>query len=117
MSANQVSVLGSGYAAPAAVLTAQPATSSGAALAPIPVAPSHAAADASSSVDVFSMDGLPVSFFRELIDANGGDAAFEGMTTSNVKGRIIIPKTQGTKLSMCAQMRQEGREFRQRHGS
>jgi hypothetical protein len=63
------------------------------------------------------MDGLPVSFFRELIDANGGDAAFEAMTTSDVKRNIIVPQTQGTMLSMCAQMRQEGRELRQRHGS
>ena len=118
MSANQVrvSVPGSCSAAPAAALTVHPATSSGTALAPIWVAPSHAAADASSS-DVFSMDGLPVSFFRELIDANGGDAAFEAMTTSDVKRNIIVPQTQGTMLSMCAQMRQEGREFRQRHGS
>ena len=40
------------------------------------------------------MNGLPFSVFRELIDANGGEAAFEGLTTSNVKRSIIVPKTQ-----------------------
>ena len=56
----------------------------------------------------FDSYGLPISFFRELIDGNGGEAAFEGMTTSNVKRSIIVPKTQATQLSLCAQMRQEG---------
>ena len=54
------------------------------------------------------MDGLPLSFLRELIDENGGEAAFEGLTTSNVKRSIIVPKTQATKLSLCAQLKQEG---------
>jgi tetratricopeptide (TPR) repeat protein len=56
----------------------------------------------------FEIFGLPVSFFRELIDGNGCEAAFEGMTTSNVKRSIIVPKTQATQLSLCAQMRREG---------
>jgi hypothetical protein len=54
------------------------------------------------------MDGLPLSYLRELIDENGGEAAFEGLTTSNVKRSIIVPKTQATKLSLCAQLKQEG---------
>jgi hypothetical protein len=35
-------------------------------------------------------------------------AAFEGLTTSQVKHSIVVPKTQATQLSLCAQMRQEG---------
>ncbi len=54
------------------------------------------------------MDGLPLSFYRELIDENGGEAAFENLTTSNVKRSSIVPKTENTKLSLCAQMRLEG---------
>ena len=44
-------------------------------LSPAPIA---------ASADDFPMDGLPLPFFRELIDGNGGEAAFEGLTTSNV---------------------------------
>ena len=77
---------------------------------PIPVSPVHPSAVEADSEksDGIEMDGLPFSFFRELVDANGGEAAFEGLTTSNVKRNIIVPKTQSTKLSLCAQMRQEG---------
>ena len=71
------------------------------------VLPGHSSA-VSAVDDNFPMDGLPFSFFRELIDVNGGEAAFEGLTTSNVKRNFIMPKTQSTQLSVCAQMRQEG---------
>ena len=56
----------------------------------------------------FPKDGLPPSYLRHIIDENGGEAAFEGLTTSNVKRSIIVPKTQATKLSLCAQLKQEG---------
>jgi hypothetical protein len=54
------------------------------------------------------MDGFPFPFLREFIDANGGEAAFEGLTTDEVKDRFIVPQTQATKLSLCAQMKQAG---------
>ena len=64
---------------------------------------------ASSPVaDAFPMDGFPFPFVREFIDANGGEAAFEGLTTDEVKDRFIVPQTQATKLSLCAQMKQAG---------
>ena len=63
---------------------------------------------ASTPSNYFPLDGLPLSFYRELIDANGGEAAFESLTTSNVKRSIIVPKTQNTMLSLCAHMRLEG---------
>ncbi len=56
----------------------------------------------------FSTDGLPPGYLRQLIDENGGEAAFEGLTTSNVKSNVIVRKTQATKLSLCAQLQQEG---------
>lgn len=62
----------------------------------------------SPSPDVFPMDGLPISFLRELIDNNGGELAFEGLTTDDVKDKFIAPKTQSSQLSMCAQMKQDG---------
>ena len=61
-----------------------------------------------SSADAFPMDGFPFPFVREFIDANGGEAAFEGLTTDEVKDRFIVPQTQATKLSLCAQMKQAG---------
>jgi hypothetical protein len=61
-----------------------------------------------SAADGFPMDGLPLPFLRELINDNGGESAFEDMTTSNVKRSIIVPLTQATKLSLCAQLKQSG---------
>jgi tetratricopeptide (TPR) repeat protein len=58
--------------------------------------------------DDFPTDGLPPCYLRQLIDEYGGEAAFEGLTTSNVKRNFIVPKTQATKLSLCAQLLQEG---------
>ena len=54
------------------------------------------------------MDGFPFPLVREFIDANGGEAAFEGLTTDEVKDRFIVPQTEATKLSLCAQMKQAG---------
>jgi hypothetical protein len=51
-----------------------------------------------SSADAFPMDGFPFPFVREFIDANGGEAAFEGLTSDEVKDRFIKPQTQATKL-------------------
>ena len=56
----------------------------------------------------FPAFGLPPSFLRDIIDKNGGEAAFEGQTTSHVKRSIIVPLTAASKLSLCAQMQQEG---------
>ena len=58
----------------------------------------------------FPIDGALFPFLREFIDANGGEAAFEGLTTDDVKDRFIVPQTFSTKLSLCAQMKQEGDE-------
>ena len=54
------------------------------------------------------MDGVPLPFCRELIDANGGEAAFEGLTTDDVKDRFIVPMTAASRLSLCAQMQRAG---------
>ena len=54
------------------------------------------------------MDSLPLSYCRELIDTNGGEAAFQGLTTDDVKERYIVPMTQATRLSLCEQMKQRG---------
>ena len=62
----------------------------------------------SSPVNDFPIDGPPFSFLREFIDANGGEDAFQGLTTDDVKERFIVPQTQATKLSLCAQMKQAG---------
>jgi tetratricopeptide (TPR) repeat protein len=62
----------------------------------------------SPAADAFPIDGAPFPFLREFIDANGGDAAFQGLTTDDVKDRFIVPKTQATKLSLFAQMKQAG---------
>ncbi len=40
---------------------------------------------ASPPADDFPIDGAPFPFLREFIDANGGEAAFEGLTTDDVK--------------------------------
>jgi hypothetical protein len=69
---------------------------------------SFSPAPLSSLADHFPTDGLPPCYLRQLIDENGGEAAFEGLTTSNVKRNFIVPKTQATKLSLCAQLLQEG---------
>ena len=62
----------------------------------------------SAPADDFPIDGFPFSFVREFIDANGGEAAFESLTTDDVKDRFIVPQTAATKLSLCAQMKQAG---------
>ena len=58
--------------------------------------------------DHFPIDGTPFSFLREFIDANGGESAFRGLTTDDVKDRFIVPQTEATKLSLCAQMKLQG---------
>ena len=116
MSSPPVSSPGGPAAAPALAPASAVQPSASGAPAPAPVPVSAAAVPlpfqalslptvASSPSHNFPMDGLPLSFYRELIDANGGEAAFENLTTSNVKRSIIVPKTQNTKLSLSAQMR------------
>jgi hypothetical protein len=61
-----------------------------------------------SFLDDFPIDGAPFTFLREFIDANGGEAAFHGLTTDNVKDLLVVPLTQVTKLSLFAQMKQDG---------
>jgi hypothetical protein len=62
----------------------------------------------SSDADAFPIDGAPFPFLREFIDANGGEAAFQGLTTDDVKDRFIVPQTRDTQLSLCAQVKQTG---------
>jgi tetratricopeptide (TPR) repeat protein len=66
------------------------------------------AAPATAPVVSFPKDGLPPSYLRHFIDENGGESWFTGLTTSDVKHRIIVPKTRASKLSLCAQLQQEG---------
>lgn len=54
------------------------------------------------------MDGLPLSLIHEFICDNGGEAAFQGLSSDDVKDRFVLPHTLISKLSMCAQMSQEG---------
>jgi len=61
-----------------------------------------------TSTDDFPTDGIPLSLIREFIDEHGGQAVFQGLSTDDVKDRFIVPKTQATKASMCAQLKQEG---------
>ena len=61
----------------------------------------------SSPAHDFPMLGLPPSFLRTFIEANGGEAAFHGLTTSHVKRQMIVPLTHATTLSLCEQMRQQ----------
>ena len=58
--------------------------------------------------DDFPIDGLLFPSLRQFIDANGGEAAFEGLTTDDVKDRFIVPQTLASKLSLCAQMKRAG---------
>jgi len=83
-----------------------------AAMASLPVAQHSGSAPFPPAVTArahdFPMDGLSPVYLRQLIVDNGGEAAFEGISTSIVKRNIILPKTQTTQLSLCAQMRLEG---------
>ena len=87
-------------------------SSSAAAPLPVPAPPSDSPAAAASATqspaDDFPIDGFPFPFLREFIDANGGEAAFEGLTTDDVKDRFIVPQTLASKLSLCAQMKRAG---------
>jgi hypothetical protein len=71
MSSAPVSSLASDAAAATPPVDMPPA-SDGAAFVPLHVLPSSEPAIATFSSDDFQMDCLPISFFRELIDANGG---------------------------------------------
>ena len=62
----------------------------------------------SSAPEDFPCDGVPPSYLRNLIDSHGGESEFEGSTTSDFKRTVIVPKTHATRMSLCAQMRQEG---------
>ena len=58
--------------------------------------------------DAFPVDGAPLPFLREFIDANGGEACFQGLTTDDVKDRFVVPATLASKLSLCEQMQRAG---------
>ena len=47
-----------------------------------------------AAADDFPIDGLLFSSLRHFIDANGGEAAFQGLTTDDVKDLIttIFPR-------------------------
>jgi tetratricopeptide (TPR) repeat protein len=71
------------------------------------VIPAERASDPSDP-DWFDSLGLPLSCIVEFSQRNGGEAAFQGLTTSQVKRRFIMPETLGTKLSLCEQLRAAG---------
>ena len=71
------------------------------------VLPPKVAVDAADP-DGFDSLGLPLSCILEFIERNGGHAAFEGLTTSQVKRRFIMPETDATKQSLCEQLRRNG---------
>ena len=56
----------------------------------------------------FQWTGFRSLSFASLLTPTGGEAAFEGLTTDEVKDRFIKPQTQATELSLCAQMKQAG---------
>ncbi len=67
-------------------------------------APAQAAIDPSDP-DWFDPLGLPLACILEFIERNGGRVAFDGLTTSQVKLRFIMPENAATKQSLCDQLR------------
>jgi tetratricopeptide (TPR) repeat protein len=63
--------------------------------------------EAGADDDDISIYGAPPAFLRQLVEDNGGESAFKGMTTSGVKRAFIVPQTRATQLSLCAQLRQQ----------
>ncbi len=62
----------------------------------------------SSPAHDFPIDGAALFFLCQFMDANGGEAAFQGLTTDNFKNRFIAPKTQAANLCLSAQTQQQG---------
>jgi hypothetical protein len=49
----------------------------------------------------FSLQGVRLSFFQRFIDENGGEEAFRGLTTTDVKDRFILGPTRESSASYC----------------
>jgi tetratricopeptide (TPR) repeat protein len=62
----------------------------------------------SSDAVAFVPLGIPFECILEFIQRHGGESAFEGLTTSQVKRRFIMPETLHSKLSLCEQLRAAG---------
>jgi tetratricopeptide (TPR) repeat protein len=71
------------------------------------VLPSNQATDPADP-NWFDSLGIPFQCILEFIQRHGGESAFEGLTTSQVKRRFIMPETFDTKLSLCEQLRSGG---------
>jgi hypothetical protein len=67
-------------------------------------APAPAAIDPTDP-DWFDPLGIPLVCILEFIERHGGRPAFEGLTTSQVKRRFIMPETSASKQSLCDQLR------------
>ncbi len=58
--------------------------------------------------EYFDSLGITMPCILEFIERNGGQAAFDGLTTSQVKRRFVVPETQASKQSLCEQLRCNG---------
>lgn len=58
--------------------------------------------------DSFPMIGSSISMLLSFVEDNGGAAAFEGMTTDDVKNRFVLPATAETQQSICQQLHAAG---------
>ncbi|ORY27051.1 TPR-like protein [Rhizoclosmatium globosum] len=59
---------------------------------------------AMSDPNTFSIKGLPLSYFLELINHWGGRTALTGLTTTQVCDQYLKPCTKDSGLSLCAQL-------------
>jgi len=56
----------------------------------------------------FPMIGGSISLLVSFVEENGGSAAFNDLTTDDVKNRFVLPATAKTQQSMCQQLQASG---------
>ena len=67
-----------------------------------------AALDEFADDDSFPMVGATINLLVNFVQENGGNDAFAGLTTDDVKNRFVIPATIKTQQSMCQQLQAGG---------
>jgi hypothetical protein len=45
------------------------------------------------------LEGISLAGFQAIFDAHGGRAAFEGLSTNNVKARFVLPATESRRCA------------------
>lgn len=58
--------------------------------------------------DSFPMIGGSINLLLAFVEDNGGAAAFEGLSTDDVKHRFVLPATAKTQQSICQQLHASG---------